>query len=124
MAVSLSLVVALVLALAHGHTESPLAAAVLIATIGLFLLGPYSLLAGAVALDVAGKRGTATATGIIDGAGYMGATASGYVLGRIADRAGWSAAFDVLAGAALLATIVLPASLVRRLVLRRGRALA
>ena len=106
MAASLTVVVALVLLLAHGGVRAPLAAAMLIAAIGLFLLGPYSLPAGALALDVAGRRGPATAAGIIDGAGYIGATASGSLLGSIADRAGWSAVFDVLAGASLLATLV------------------
>lgn len=106
MAASLAVVVMLVLVLAHGGIRDPLAAALLIGAIGLFLLGPYSLLAGAIALDIAGTRGPATAAGIIDGAGYLGATASGYVLGYIADRAGWSAAFDVVAAAALLSTLV------------------
>jgi sugar phosphate permease len=70
------------------------------------LLGPYSLLAGAVALDIAGKRGTATATGIIDGAGYLAGALSGYVVGAVADQAGWSAVFDLVTGAAILATLV------------------
>ena len=106
MAASLAVVVALVVALALGVVQEPLAAAMLIAAIGLFLLGPYSLPAGAIALDVAGKRGPATAAGIIDGAGYIGATASGSLLGYVADRAGWSAAFYVVAAAALLAALV------------------
>jgi sugar phosphate permease len=106
MAVALTIVVALVLALGHAGMTNPTAASLLIATIGLFLLGPYSLLAGAVALDVAGKRGTATATGIIDGAGYLCAAASGYGLGSIADRVGWTAAFDVIAAAAFVAAAV------------------
>jgi sugar phosphate permease len=106
MAVSLTVVVALVLVLAHGGLREPFEAAAVIAGIGLFLLGPYSLLAGAMALDVSGKRGAATAAGVIDGAGYLGATASGIVLGSLAQHRGWSAAFDVLAGAAALATLV------------------
>ena len=106
MAASLAVVVALVPALARGNVREPLAAAMLIGAIGLFLLGPYSLPAGALALDVAGNRGPATAAGIIDGAGYLGATASGSLLGFIADRAGWSAVFYVVAGAALLATLI------------------
>jgi sugar phosphate permease len=106
MAVSLTVVVAFVVLLAHGHVREPLAAALIIAAVGFFLLGPYSLLAGAVALDVAGKRGTATATGMIDGAGYLGATAAPFALGAMVDRAGWSAAFDVLAVAAAAAVIV------------------
>ncbi len=106
MAASLTVVVALVLVLAHASPRNPLAAAVLIGAVGLFLLGPYSLLAGAIALDVAGRRGTATATGMIDGAGYLGATAAPFVLGSMVDRAGWSAAFDIIAIAALAAALI------------------
>ncbi len=118
MAVSMGIVVVLTLFLAHGGVHGEVGAALLIAAVGLFLLGPYSLLAGAIALDVAGRRGAATATGIIDGVGYLGATASGYVLGRTSDRAGWSAAFDILAGAAFLSTAIAAAWTIA--VVRRG----
>jgi sugar phosphate permease len=113
MAASLAMVVALVVVLAHGHVRSPLVAALLIGGVGLFLLGPYSLLAGALALDVSEKRGAATAAGIIDGAGYLGASLAGIVLGSVADRWGWPAAFDVVAAAALVATAVTGAWAVR-----------
>jgi MFS transporter, OPA family, glycerol-3-phosphate transporter len=102
-AASLAIVVVLVLALAHGDLHEP---ALLIAAIGIFLLGPYSLIAGAMALDVGGKDGSATAAGIIDGAGYLGATLAPYLLGRVSDRAGWSAAFDVIAAVALVSALV------------------
>jgi sugar phosphate permease len=119
MAASLAVVVALVIVLGHGQVRSPLVAALLIGGVGLFLLGPYSLLAGALALDVSASRGAATAAGIIDGAGYLGASLAGIVLGSVADRWGWPAAFDVVAAAALLATAVTGAWAVR--VLRGGR---
>jgi sugar phosphate permease len=106
MAGSLAVVVALVLVLAHGNVRSPLPAALIIGGIGFFLLGPYSLLAGALALDVSGKRGAATAAGIIDGAGYLSASSAGVLLGRLAEERGWSAAFDAMAAVALVATIV------------------
>jgi sugar phosphate permease len=120
MAASLSVVVVLVLILGHGGVHDATVAALLIAGVGLFLLGPYSLMAGVIALDVAGKRGTATATGIIDGAGYLAGTAAGYVLGHLADTAGWSAVFDLLVAAALLATLVSGAW--AAVVLTQGRA--
>ncbi len=106
MAVSLAVVVVLVLALAHGGVRSPGGSVILIGGVGLFLLGPYSLLAGALALDASGKRGAATAAGIIDGAGYLGASSAGVVVGSIADRWGWAPAFDVVAAAALAATLI------------------
>jgi sugar phosphate permease len=119
MAISLVVVVVLVLVLAHGPARSPLAATLLIGGVGLFLLGPYSLLAGALALDVSGRRGVATAAGIIDGAGYLGASSAGIVLGKLADRYGWWAAFDVVAAAACTAAIITGAWAV---VVLRGRA--
>ena len=124
MAVSLAVVVGLVAVLGHGGVHDALGAALLIGAVGLFLLGPYSLMAGAVALDVAGKRGTATATGIIDGAGYLAGTASGYGLGRLADAAGWSAVFDLIMVAVLLATLVSGGWALAVLRARRGPAAA
>jgi MFS transporter, OPA family, glycerol-3-phosphate transporter len=106
MAASLAVVVVLVLVLGHSKIREPLAAAAVIAGVGLFVLGPYSLMAGAIALDVAGKRGTATATGMIDGAGYLVGSAAPLVLGKIADKAGWPAVFDILAVVALLAAAI------------------
>jgi OPA family glycerol-3-phosphate transporter-like MFS transporter len=100
---SLACLVALVLVLAHGGVREP---APVIAGIGFFLLGPYSLLAGAMALDVGGPRGSAAAAGFIDGAGYFAATAAPLLLGYLAEHAGWPLAFDVVAGAAFLATLV------------------
>jgi sugar phosphate permease len=106
MTASLAVVVILVLVLAHGGITSPLAAAVLIGAVGLFLLGPYSLLSGAIALDVSDKRGASTAAGLVDAAGYLGTSLAGVGLGRLVDTRGWNAAFDVVAGAALLATMM------------------
>jgi sugar phosphate permease len=103
--VSLALHVVAVLVLAHAGVRSVNIAAFLVGVCGLFLLGPYSLLAGALTLDVAGKRAAATAAGIIDGAGYAAATLVGVVLGRVADKWGWPAVFDVISatgGGALL----------------------
>jgi sugar phosphate permease len=106
MVVSLAVVVVLVIVLGHGGIREPLPAAALIGGVGLFLLGPYSLLAGAIALDLTGKRGTATATGLIDGAGYLGASTAPLILGIVAQRVGGSAVFDVFAVVALIAVAV------------------
>jgi sugar phosphate permease len=106
MTASLALLVLAVLALAHAHVADPLGAAGIIGLAGLFLLGPYSLLAGAITLDVAGKRGASTTAGIVDGVGYVGASLAAFVLGSISKRHGWSAAFDVIAGVTLAALLV------------------
>ena len=98
MTLSLVFLLAAVLALAHAHITDALGAAAIIGVAGFFLLGPYSLLAGAITLDVAGKRGASTTAGIVDGVGYVGASLAAFVLGSVSKRHGWSAAFDVIAG--------------------------
>lgn len=104
--VSLALHVVAVLVLAHSGIKDTTTAMIAIGACGIFLLGPYSLMAGALALDAGGKRAASTAAGIIDGAGYFGAIFVGVVLGRVSQRWGWPAAFDVVAFAGFLAMLV------------------
>lgn len=106
MTASLGALLLAVLALAHARVTDPLGAAGIIGLAGLFLLGPYSLLAGAITLDVAGKRGAATTAGIVDGVGYVGASLAAIVLGSVSKRHGWSAAFDVIAGVTVVALVL------------------
>ena len=106
MTASLAALLVAVLGLAHGHVTDPLGAAAIIGLAGLFLLGPYSLLAGAITLDVAGKRGASTTAGIVDGVGYVGASLAAFVLGSVSKRHGWSAAFDVIGAVTLVALLL------------------
>lgn len=76
-----------------------------IALVAFWLLGPYSLLAGAVALDFGGRRGSATASGLIDSAGYLGAVLSGYAVGTLVERTDWATAFRALATVAVAALV-------------------
>lgn len=76
-----------------------------LAVIALFLIGPYSLLAGAIAVELGGKRGAATAAGLIDSAGYLGAMLSGVLVGAASERFGWAWSLRLL-GAVLLAASV------------------
>jgi len=69
----------------------------LVAASGFLLMGPYSFLAGAIALDFGGKRAGATASGLIDGVGYLGGIAAGVVVGRLVAYTGWGPAFALLA---------------------------
>jgi hypothetical protein len=41
------------------------------------MIGPYSYLAGAIALDLGGKAGGATTSGTIDAVGYLGEILAG-----------------------------------------------
>ena len=70
---------------------------VLISLVGLLLLGPYSFLAGAMSLDAGGRRGAATASGLVDAVGYVGGTGALWVTGALAERQGWGHAFLALA---------------------------
>jgi sugar phosphate permease len=70
---------------------------VLVALVGFLLLGPYSYLAGAVALDLGGKQAGATACGFIDGVGYLGAILAGMGVAKLTVHLNWSGAFVVLA---------------------------
>jgi OPA family glycerol-3-phosphate transporter-like MFS transporter len=86
-------------------TGRPVLALFLISTVSFILIGPYSLLSGVMAPDLGGKRGSSTAAGLIDGAGYFGAVLSGFGIGAIAQTRGWSAAFAFLAVAAILTAL-------------------
>jgi sugar phosphate permease len=69
---------------------------VLVALVGFAIIGPYSYLAGAMALDFGGKQAAATSSGIIDGVGYLGGVLSGDAVARLSLAAGWQGAFLVL----------------------------
>jgi OPA family glycerol-3-phosphate transporter-like MFS transporter len=61
------------------------------------LLGPYSYLGGAFALDFGGKQASAASSGIIDGIGYLGGVLAGYGIAKIAVAFGWDGVFVTLA---------------------------
>jgi len=76
-----------------------------ISLVAFCLLGPYSYLGGAFALDFGGKQASAASSGIIDGIGYLGGVLAGYGIARIAVSFGWDGVFVTLAtvsGAAAL----------------------
>jgi len=79
-----------------------------LATIGLVafcLLGPYSYLGGAFALDFGGKQASAAASGIIDGIGYLGGVLAGDSVARVAVAFGWDGVFVTLAAVSGAATL-------------------
>ncbi len=77
----------------------------LVGLVGFLMLGPYSYLAGAISLDLGGKQGGATACGVIDGVGYLGAILAGGSVARLSVDFGWRGAFTALAGVALLTSV-------------------
>jgi OPA family glycerol-3-phosphate transporter-like MFS transporter len=84
----------------------PYLALFLLASVAFFMMAPYSFLTGVMALDLGGKRGSATAAGLIDSAGYLGGVLSGYGIGALAQRYGWNTAFVSLAATAGLTAVV------------------
>jgi OPA family glycerol-3-phosphate transporter-like MFS transporter len=76
----------------------------LTAVVGFLVIGPYSFFAGAMSLDFGGKQGSATASGLIDGIGYMGGVLAGNSFAAVSVRWGWAGAFGLLAGVAFLAS--------------------
>jgi OPA family glycerol-3-phosphate transporter-like MFS transporter len=86
-------------------TSESLAPVWLVGLTGFLMLGPYSFLAGAISLDLGGRQGGATACGIIDGVGYLGAMAAGDSVARLSVNYGWHGAFQGLAGVALLTSV-------------------
>ena len=72
---------------------------------GFFLLGPYSMSAGCLSLDIAGARGAGSCTGVIDGMGYIGGAIAAFAAGIMSDYLGWSEVFMVLTGFALVSVL-------------------
>lgn len=84
---------------------SPALTLFMIGMVGFCMTGPYTFLSGAIAMDMGGKRGSSTAAGLADGVGYLASVLTGFGIGEIAERHGWSAAFGVLAALAAVAAI-------------------
>jgi sugar phosphate permease len=80
-----------------------------IALIGFLSYGPYSLLAGVLAVEIGGKRGVGTVAGIVDSAGYLGTVFAGQQFGRLVDKGGYQRGFHVLALVTVTAAVLCPA---------------
>ncbi len=92
-------------ALAHASLGQGATVAIVAGT-GFVLIGPYSLLAGAISLGFGGRHASATAAGWIDGVGYIGGILSGKLIGEVATRQGWGPAFNILAITAALSCVM------------------
>lgn len=84
-----------------------LGTAVAISMAGVFSFGPDTLLSGAGAQDIGEPKAAATASGLVDGIGHLGAIFSPYVVVYVSERYGWDRLFFVLAGAAFLSAVSL-----------------
>jgi sugar phosphate permease len=77
----------------------------MIGVVAFCLLGPYSYLPGAFALDFGGKQAGAVASGLVDGTGYLGGVAAGTVMARVSVAFGWGGVFITLAVVCTLAAV-------------------
>ena len=75
--------------------------------IGFFIYGPVMLI-GVHALDLAPKKAAGTAAGFTGLFGYVGgAVAANVVIGMVVDAAGWNAGFELIAGACIVAIVLI-----------------
>jgi len=84
---------------------SPLLPLAAIGLVAFSLLGPYSYLGGAFALDFGGKQASAASSGIIDGIGYLGGVLAGDGVARVAVAFGWDGVFVTLAAVSAAAAL-------------------
>jgi len=78
---------------------------IMIGVVAFCLLGPYSYLGGAFALDFGGKQASAASSGIIDGIGYLGGVLAGDSVARLAVAFGWEGVFVLLAAVSAAAAV-------------------
>ncbi len=95
----------LVLESLHTSTTGALLPLLAIGTVAFCLLGPYSYLGGAFAMDFGGKQASAVSSGIIDGVGYLGAVVAGDSVARASVAFGWQGVFVALAVVSALAAL-------------------
>ena len=89
----------------HSSRTGALLPLLAIGTVAFCLLGPYSYLGGAFALDFGGKQASAVSSGIIDGVGYLGAVAAGDSVARVSVAIGWQGVFVSLSVVSALAAL-------------------
>jgi sugar phosphate permease len=87
-------------------SATPGTAALLVAAVGLLVYGPYSLLAGVMAVESGGHERAATASSFIDAVGYIAGALAGEVMGRVLDAGGYGLGFRMLAGVTALAAVL------------------
>ena len=98
----------------------PVAVVLGLALMGFLLYGPDALISGAAAQDIGGGAAAASAAGIINGLGSIGAILQSLLLPRIAKAYGWDAAFYLFAVLITLSGLLLLPVALRQLRRRRS----
>lgn len=73
---------------------------------GFFLIGPYSMTSGCLTLDMAGAKAGGSATGMLDGMGYIGGALAAWGAGVLSDILGWEHVFYGLSGVSFVSVLV------------------
>lgn len=71
--------------------------------VGFLAYGPYSLLAGVLAVEVRGRNSAATVAGLVDGVGYFAGVLSGVVFGKLLTLGGYRLGFLAMAAVTAIA---------------------
>lgn len=74
-----------------GYNTSPVVAAFLIPFVCMWIFGVHGMLSATSAMDFGGTKAAATVTGICDGVQYLASGLTGFMLGGMLDKYGWSA---------------------------------
>ncbi len=81
---------------------------VVLAVIGFTVYGPHMIIVAALPMDLGTKEMASSATGFIDGWGYIGAALTGVGTGFLLDNFGWNYAFNFwLLGAMMTAILMI-----------------
>lgn len=86
--------------------NSPVLFLVVLALAGFFLYGPQALL-GVVASNEVSKKAASSAVGVIGFMSYLSTLITGYPLGKFADEFGWHPIFALMAGVAVIGTVII-----------------
>ena len=73
-----------------GLVKTPLLAAFMIGFSCMWIFGVHGMLSGTASMDFGGKKGAATAAGLLDGVQYVGSGFVGFGLGWLIKTYGWS----------------------------------
>ncbi|MBX3278469.1 MAG: MFS transporter [Acidobacteria bacterium] len=103
MAVMCTLLAGSIFAFSRIPGQDPVLLTMALGLIGFSLYGPYSMLAGAIALDFGSRHSSASAAGIIDAVGAFGTIITGVGMGYLIDRYGWNTAFFFVLSVTLVA---------------------
>ncbi len=80
---------------------------IVLGIIGFMTYGPHILMVAALPMDLGTKEMASSATGFIDGWGYIGAALTGVGTGYLLDNFGWNYAFYFWLSGAVLATVLM-----------------